>query len=237
MQQEEIRFRNPVEQHGFAVVYHVLTLDRNLSDGAFRLYALLLKYAQQKDRAYPGVARLASDLGVSEKTIKNRLAELERARLISRQRRFGSSSITWIEALQDAYDMPEQMCEGVENYPIEQVCEGVKSYPSMGQNFTPKEQEEEEQQERDGGGFHPEQKHALNALVALGVSAPVAIRLAGARDPTAVQGWCDYAGRANGIRDPAAFVVHKLKIGDDPPGRQDDHDRYVGGKYAEFVVS
>lgn len=58
MPNDEIRFRRRIEEAGYSILYHVLTLDGELSDQAFRLYSLLLKYAQQKDYAYPGVKRL-----------------------------------------------------------------------------------------------------------------------------------------------------------------------------------
>lgn len=113
---DEIRFRRQIEDAGYSVLYHVLTLDRGLSDQAFRLYSLLLKYAQQKSHAYPGVKRLAEDLGKSEVSVSRALAELKERGLISRQRRFGTSTITWIEDPNQVYgDILEQTCESVEN--------------------------------------------------------------------------------------------------------------------------
>ena len=100
---EQMRFRRPVHALGFAMIYHVLTLDRELSDGAFRLYALLLKYARQKDACWPGLERLAEDLGKGVPTVKRRLAELVDRGLVTRERRFMRSSVTWIEDLEEAY--------------------------------------------------------------------------------------------------------------------------------------
>ena len=244
---EEIRFRNPIQRHGFAIVYHVLTLDKTLSDGAFRLYALLLKYAQQKNHAYPGVQRLADDLGTSERTIKSRLAELEQPGLITRQRRFGKSSITWIEDLTEVYanyldegaeNCPfDQTCEGAENCPTatEQMCEGAENCPSNGQNSAPKEQEEKNNKNDDGGLDH-KQEQALHTLLALNVTESVARRLAQTCDPDMVEGWCEYAQQAgSALWNPAAFVVAKLRAGDVLPEQRDDPDRYISGEYAEFI--
>lgn len=102
---DEIRFRRQIEEAGYSILYHTLTLDRELSDPAFRLYSLLLKYAQQKDYAYPGVKRLAEDLGKSEKSVKRALAELTERGLISRQRRFGTSTVTYIEDPNEVYGL------------------------------------------------------------------------------------------------------------------------------------
>ena len=118
MPNDEIRFRRRIEEAGYSILYHVLTLDGELSDQAFRLYSLLLEYAQQGGKAWPGVERLAENLGKSKKSVKRALAELRRRGLISRQRRFGTSTITYIEDPNDVYgDLLAQMCEGVKNDP------------------------------------------------------------------------------------------------------------------------
>ena len=96
-QDEQIRFRNPIIQVGYAQMWHVITLDQSLSDGAYRLYALYIKYAQQKDACWPGRDMLAKLRGVSEATITRQNQELEKAGYITRERRPGRVSITWIE--------------------------------------------------------------------------------------------------------------------------------------------
>ena len=113
---DEIRFRRQIEEAGYSILYHVLTLDVELSDQAFRLYSLLLKYAQQKDHAWPGIPRLAENLGKSQRSIERAIAELVKKGIISRQRRFGTSTITWIEDLNEVYkDVLERMCESDKN--------------------------------------------------------------------------------------------------------------------------
>ena len=109
---EQLRFRRTVESQGFSIVYHVLTLDTDLSDGAFRLYVLLLKYAQQSGTCWPGVDRLAADLGKKPRTILYHLAELTERGLISRERRPNRSSITWIEDLETVYGKANQETDG-----------------------------------------------------------------------------------------------------------------------------
>ena len=170
MPNDEIRFRRRIEEAGYSILYHVLTLDGELSDPAFRLYSLLLKYAQQKDYAYPGVKRLAEDLSKSEKSVKRALAELRRRGLISRQRRFGTSTITYIEDPNEVYgDLLAQMCEGVKNDPTgdhdgvkndpTDDHEGVKNDPSLGSKMTPKEKEDK----KNKRGEEEEEKGPVNS--------------------------------------------------------------------------
>ena len=74
-ERDGLAFRNPVKRKGWAQVYHVLTMDEELSDGAFRLYVLLLKYAQQRGGCWPGRERLARDLGTTTRTIDRRITD------------------------------------------------------------------------------------------------------------------------------------------------------------------
>ncbi len=59
----------------------------SLSIGAKVLYAILLGYQGTKERAYPGQARLAEELGISEASVRKCLAELKQANLIKVTRR------------------------------------------------------------------------------------------------------------------------------------------------------
>lgn len=53
--------------------------DRRLTDGDVRLAAALIGYARNKADCWPSNARLASELGVTPRTIRNRLRRLEGA--------------------------------------------------------------------------------------------------------------------------------------------------------------
>lgn len=102
-QSEEFAFRNPVKQVGFAQLEHVIALDHELSDGAYRTLALYMKYAQQKDTCFPGIERIAKDRGKNVSTISRHNAELEALGYITRQRRTGTTTLTYIE---DVYEIP-----------------------------------------------------------------------------------------------------------------------------------
>jgi hypothetical protein len=74
---------------GFWFVQVPIALVRNseLSHTALRVYAALASYANSEKTAWPGQARLATDIGVSERTIRFRLKELEDAGHIVIKRR------------------------------------------------------------------------------------------------------------------------------------------------------
>jgi len=94
-----LKFRNVVQSAGWAGLYHAATLDHRVTDGALRLYLVLLMHAQQADSCYPGRERLAALMGVTEKTITRRMSNLVKAGYVTRERQMGTSSITWIEDL------------------------------------------------------------------------------------------------------------------------------------------
>jgi hypothetical protein len=82
---DTVTFENGIVAQGFAAIYHAITLDGELSDGAYRLYALLLKYAWGNSTTHVSRSRLASDLGTTEKTITRRMSELARLGYIRRE--------------------------------------------------------------------------------------------------------------------------------------------------------
>lgn len=102
-QSNEVVHRDKIEGFGFARMSHYLTLDTRISDGAYRTYALLLKYAQQKGSLFAGIKNLALNRDVSPATMSRHLDELVALRLISRERRMGHSTITYIEKLDTIY--------------------------------------------------------------------------------------------------------------------------------------
>ncbi len=226
-QAEQLRFRRKIDQAGWTQVYHVLTLDKELSDGAFRLYVLVLKYARQSDSCWPGVKRLADDLGKTESTIKRRLAELSSRGLITRERRFCRSSITWIEDL-------EQVYERLKNEPNVEL----KNEPTVQLKNEPTEEKAEKNNQRgDDGGPPPEQNTIITLLTNFGVSETVARRLARQCDSEQVEGWLAYARNSHNLRDPVGLVVRRLLDGEPAPSpdRDTDRRRYISGEYADLI--
>ena len=211
-----LAFRNPVKQQGWAMIYHVLTLDQDLSDGAFRLYVLLLMYARQADGCWPGRQRLSKDLGTSVPTVDRRLSELVKKGLITRQQRLNRTAMTWIEDLEDVYA----------SVPIKNDRDVlVKNDRDMSlSKMIGKEKKEEETDMNDDGGLTTKQQQSLSLLTSFGVTQSVAEGLATDCDFEAVQGWIDYAQAADGLHSPVAFVVSKLKSGDPVPSPSETDD-------------
>lgn len=75
-----------ITQKGYTLVPNYV-LGSNVSAGAKLTYTMLLKYAWEKDRCFPGQTTLAKDMRVSERHVRNCLKELEKEKFISVQRR------------------------------------------------------------------------------------------------------------------------------------------------------
>jgi hypothetical protein len=70
-------------KQGFTQVPNYVLTDTRLSFGARLTYAILLSYAWNKGSCFPGQKRVAEDLGVSDRTVRTYLHELEELGLIS----------------------------------------------------------------------------------------------------------------------------------------------------------
>jgi DNA-binding MarR family transcriptional regulator len=110
-QPEDVVFRNPIDEFGWAKISHLLTEDNAVSDGAYRTYVLLLKFAQQKRKLWAGVETLAKLRHRNAATISRHLAELQERKLITRKRRLGTSWITVIEDVTKIYVAKIQSCK------------------------------------------------------------------------------------------------------------------------------
>src|SRR5712691_9012839 len=72
---------------------HVLVSDR-LSPGAKLAYAMLLKYAWQNEFCFPGQERLARDMGVTDRSVRTYLQELQARQFITiKQRGLGKPNL------------------------------------------------------------------------------------------------------------------------------------------------
>ena len=78
---------NPVVRGGFTQVPNFILKDPKLSVGAKVAYAMFLSYAWHNDSCFPGQERLADDMGMSRSRITEFIGELERAGLITINRR------------------------------------------------------------------------------------------------------------------------------------------------------
>ena len=72
---------------GFTQVPNHVLVSAKLSPGAKLTYAMLLRYAWQNHYCFPGQARLASDMGVTDRSVRTYLQELETNKFVSIRRR------------------------------------------------------------------------------------------------------------------------------------------------------
>jgi hypothetical protein len=81
-------------QKGFTMVpNHVLVSDK-ISPGAKLAYTMLLKYAWQDNFCFPGQERLAKDMGVTDRSVRTYLQELEKADFVAiKQRGLGKVNL------------------------------------------------------------------------------------------------------------------------------------------------
>ncbi len=83
----EIVGADPATAGGFTQIPNFLLTSKTLSVGAKLTYAMLLKYAWHEAACYPGQAKLASDMGAGERSVRTYLNELEVAGLLEVQQR------------------------------------------------------------------------------------------------------------------------------------------------------
>lgn len=104
---EEVRFRSTLDARGFTMLWNVVLLDRQISDGALRTYLTLCFHARQDVKCWPGQKVLALERGCTLRSIQMHLGELERRGLIAIERRGKTlSNLYWIEDVRDAYAPP-----------------------------------------------------------------------------------------------------------------------------------
>jgi Helix-turn-helix domain len=83
-----------VSLHGFTQVPNFILTNKDLSVGAKLYYAMLLKYAREKDYCFPGQQTLATDMGSSERSVRTYQKELEDTGFLEvTQRGLGKTSL------------------------------------------------------------------------------------------------------------------------------------------------
>ena len=103
LEKHTIVIEDPLLRKGFTIVPNLLFMLKGLSHGARLTYVLLLKYAWQEGSCFPGIDRLAEDLGVERKSVMRYTRELRSTGLISVKRRgFGKTNVYRICKLKTA---------------------------------------------------------------------------------------------------------------------------------------
>ncbi len=89
-------------RHGFTMVPNIILKAADLTHGAKLCYAMLLSYAWQGDKCFPGQETLGSDLGVERKAVIRYLKELKDKGLVRVTRRgMGKTNVYVIARLSD----------------------------------------------------------------------------------------------------------------------------------------
>ena len=68
---------------GFTQVPNLMLRSAKISPGAKLAYTMLLSYAWQNDFCFPGQARLGKDIGVTDRSVRTYLQELEAKNFLS----------------------------------------------------------------------------------------------------------------------------------------------------------
>jgi hypothetical protein len=89
-----IRGADALTTRGYTQVPNSILEHPALTPGAKLTYAMLLRYAWQQDRSFPGQGRLAKDVGAGERSIRTYLKELEAGGFVEiHQRGLGRSNL------------------------------------------------------------------------------------------------------------------------------------------------
>jgi Helix-turn-helix domain len=113
---------------GFVLLPRTLLHAPGLSRDAKLLYAVLLSYAWQEGRCFPGYARLQADLQCSVNSVTKWMQELQGARLVTRRRR--GQGKTTVYTLHD----PPAPPQGLGGAPAAQTPKNCESEALWGQS-------------------------------------------------------------------------------------------------------
>jgi helix-turn-helix protein len=90
----EIVGADPATRYGFTQVPNFVSTNKVLSVGAKLAYAMLLKYAWTDDACFPGLQKLAEDMGSGECSVRTYLKELEDEKFLEvKQRGLGKTNL------------------------------------------------------------------------------------------------------------------------------------------------
>lgn len=78
---------DPMSKRGFTQVPNFILENDELTVGAKLTYAMMLRYAWDKDHCYPGQQRLAADAGIGSRSLGRYIKELETSGFITIKRR------------------------------------------------------------------------------------------------------------------------------------------------------
>lgn len=106
---------NPILQRGFTQVPNLLLSSKLISASAKLAYAMLLSYAWHHDFCFPGQERLAADLGITDRSVRSHLKELESKGLLRIvQRGLGRTNVYELNLLAASFRADRKKSSGLD---------------------------------------------------------------------------------------------------------------------------
>jgi hypothetical protein len=184
----------------FIQIPQTILKDSGLSDGAFRLYCVLLTYCRQKLTAWPGQETLAEDMGRSVRQVRTLLSQLKDIGLVDWQQNGHSSNRYHVfkAPLRSRFTSDRKDSSGLDR----KDSSGLDRKDSSAESHE-LEQHKIEQHHADGEfisllnkeGFSPRTSEKLAKLLA-----------ANSRPVDYLTGWLEYVHSDQEIKRPLGFL-------------------------------
>ena len=151
---------------GFVQLPKLILYARNISRDAKLLYAILLGYAWQELRCFPGYSRLCQDMGASENAVRKYMRELEAAGLLHQRRRgLGKTNVYTLTDLRTAkIEVQEPQPARTAKSAVQDRAEIAAPDPAESEVYKETEEIESEGEEPDpfSNGIYPSYLHKIN---------------------------------------------------------------------------
>lgn len=161
--QGTIQFREGWVGAGFTSVSNLVLRSPRLNPTAKVVYGLLLSYAWERGRTWPGQEALAAHMGTTTRTVRNALADLKAVGLITvEQRGLRQTNVYWVEPLERFARAGGPSAEPT----APEIAESGARFRSDRKNFSGQERQLVSGQERqkiaakeDSRQEHPREQH------------------------------------------------------------------------------
>ena len=218
------------------MIRHYAEVGVSRSEFLVIIHLAVYHYESAQGQASPSLETIAGEMGYQDSSaVRYHIRNLEAKGMLTRHLRTGDTSVydlagfsrkvltAWLES---------QKGDTLSNS-SETPLNGFRDPLSM---VSDQRTKEEQNQGSDDGGSSEE---LVQKLIALKVHEGQARKWATLRPPAMVLGWIEYIRRnGHGIHDVPAFLVSKLRGGEEPPAMhkpEDDRRRYIEGPYAHLI--
>ncbi len=241
---------------GYFVQVPVELLKSDLSSSALRLYLLLLSYGGPKSCAWPGQTRLAADLKLSERRVRDLLTELETAGLIKIEHVAGTSNLYHLQRFElrglpgkkQTPQKEESLTTPAESFQGERQKSATELHVLESKNMceekTLARKNDEVKEEANNQLMNIKEELIHAGLTSIMATELTEIVLSNKRDSEYVKHLIA-ASLAKGIHNPIGFIRFMILRNSDPaipkprpklekskPTQPIDFAKYTSGKYA-----